>query len=141
MLPEVNVIKVGGQSFFDRGRSAVAPLVEEIAACAEARQLLIGMGGGTRSRHAYSLGLELGLPTGILAAMGDSTALQNAHLMQMLLAKHGGILTSFEEFEKLPLYLRTGCIPVMVGMPPFHQSRHRRKLAASQPTAPTRVFS
>ncbi len=120
VLPEVNVIKVGGQSFFDRGRAAVWPLVEEIAACAGKHQFIIGMGGGTRSRHAYSLGLELGLPTGILAAMGASTALQNAHLMQMLLAKHGGILTSFEEFEKLPLYLRAGCIPIMVGMPPFH---------------------
>jgi molybdenum storage protein len=50
----------------------------------------------------------------------SSTSLQNAHLMQMLLAKHGGILTSIEEFEKLPLYLRAGCIPVMVGMLPFH---------------------
>jgi molybdenum storage protein len=120
VLPDVNVLKIGGQSFFDRGRAAVAPLVEEIAACAKSHQLLVGMGGGTRSRHAYSLGLELGLPTGILAAIGASTALQNAHLMQMLLAKHGGILTSFEEFEKLPLYFRAGCIPVMVGMPPFH---------------------
>lgn len=120
VLPDVNVIKVGGQSFFDRGRSAVFPLVDEIAACARTYPLIIGMGGGTRSRHAYSLGLELGLPTGILAAMGASTALQNAHLMQILLARHGGILTSFEEFEKLPLYLRTGCIPIMVGMPPFH---------------------
>lgn len=120
VLPEVNVVKVGGQSFFDRGRAAVGPLVEEIAGCAGQHQFIIGMGGGTRSRHAYSLGLELGLPTGILAAMGASTALQNAHLMQMLLAKHGGILTSFEEFEKLPLYLRAGCIPIMVGMPPFH---------------------
>jgi molybdenum storage protein len=120
ILPEVNVVKVGGQSFFDRGREAVWPVVEEIAACAKQHQLIVGMGGGTRSRHVYSLGLELGLPTGILAAMGASTALQNAHLMQMLLAKHGGILTNFEEFEKLPLYLRVGCIPIMVGMPPFH---------------------
>lgn len=120
VLPEINIIKVGGQSFFDRGRAAVWPLVEEIVACAKHHQFLIGMGGGTRSRHAYSLGLELGLPTGILAAMGASTALQNAHMMQMLLAKHGGILTSFEDFEKLPLYLRAGCIPIMVGMPPFH---------------------
>jgi molybdenum storage protein len=120
VLPDVNVVKVGGQSFFDRGRSAVWPVVEEIAACAEQHQIIVGMGGGTRSRHAYSIGLELGLPTGIIAALGASTSLQNAHLMQMLLAKHGGILTSFEEFEKLPMYLRVGCIPIMIGMPPFH---------------------
>jgi len=120
VLPDVNVVKVGGQSFFDRGRSAVFPLVEEIASCAKEHQIIIGMGGGTRSRHAYSIGLELGLPTGIIAAIGSSTSLQNAHLMQMLLAKHGGILVSFEEFEKLPLFLRVGCIPIMVGMPPYH---------------------
>jgi molybdenum storage protein len=121
VLPNVNVIKVGGQSFFDRGRAAVWPIVEEIALCAKTHQLIVGMGGGTRSRHAYSIGLELGLPTGILAAMGASTALQNAHMMQMLMAKHGGILVSFEEFEKLPIFLRNGGIPIMVGMPPFHQ--------------------
>jgi molybdenum storage protein len=120
VLPEVNVVKVGGQSFLDRGRAAVFPLVEEIAACAKQHQLIVGTGGGTRSRHAYSIGLELGLPTGIIAAIGSSTSLQNAHILQMLLAKHGGILVTFEEFEKLPLFLRVGCIPVMVGMPPYH---------------------
>lgn len=121
VLPDVNVIKIGGQSIFDRGKAAVWPLVEELAACAKHHQIIIGMGGGTRSRHAYSIGLELGLPTGIIAAIGSSTTLQNAHLMQMLMAKHGGILVSFEEFEKLPMFLRNGGIPIMVGMPPFHQ--------------------
>lgn len=120
VLPEVNIIKIGGQSIFDRGRAAVWPLVEEIAACAKHHQLIIGMGGGTRSRHAYSIGLELGLPTGIIASIGSSTSLQNAHMMQMLMAKHGGILVSFEDFEKLPMYIRNGAIPILVGMPPFH---------------------
>ena len=30
ILPWVNVVKIGGQSIMDRGRSAVYPLVEEI---------------------------------------------------------------------------------------------------------------
>jgi molybdenum storage protein len=30
ILPEANVIKIGGQSFMDRGRKAVFPLIEEI---------------------------------------------------------------------------------------------------------------
>ena len=30
ILPDVSVIKVGGQSFIDRGREAVLPLVEEL---------------------------------------------------------------------------------------------------------------
>lgn len=121
VLPDVHVVKIGGQSIFDRGRAAVWPLVEELAACAKQHQIILGMGGGTRSRHAYSIGLELGLPTGFLAAIGSSTSLQNAHMMQMLLARHGGILVDFEEFEKLPLYVRSGSIPILVGMPPFQQ--------------------
>jgi molybdenum storage protein len=32
ILPKANVIKIGGQSFIDRGRAAVFPLVDEIAA-------------------------------------------------------------------------------------------------------------
>src|SRR3954452_5763993 len=118
ILPEVNVVKVGGQSLMDRGRSAIHPLVEEIGVAARRHQLLIGAGGGTRARHAYSLALELGLPTGVIAAIGKSTSLQNAHMLQMLLAKHGGILVGPEDFEKLPLFLRSGCIPIRVGMPP-----------------------
>jgi molybdenum storage protein len=121
VLPEVHVLKIGGQSIFDRGKAAVWPLIEEIAACAKKHQIILCMGGGTRSRHAYSIGLELGLPTGIIAAIGNSTSLQNAHMMQMLMAKHGGILVNFEEFEKLPMYIRNGGIPILVGMPPFHQ--------------------
>jgi molybdenum storage protein len=120
VLPEVNVVKVGGQSFMDRGRSAVFPLVEEVGEAAKKHQILIGTGGGTRSRHAYSVALELGLPTGVIAAIGGSTALQNARILQMLLAKHGGIYLNPEDFEKLPLYFRVGCIPIMAGMPPYH---------------------
>src|SRR5437868_5859704 len=32
ILPEANVIKVGGQSFIDRGREAVFPLIDELVA-------------------------------------------------------------------------------------------------------------
>ena len=47
ILPDVNVIKVGGQSFMDRGREAVSPLVDEIGQLARSHQLIIGAGGGT----------------------------------------------------------------------------------------------
>jgi molybdenum storage protein len=40
-------------------------------------------------------------------------------MLQMLLAKHGGIYIMPDDFEKLPLYFRLGCIPIMTGMPPF----------------------
>ena len=119
VLPNVNVVKIGGQSIMDRGRAAVFPLIEEIAELAKKYDILIGAGGGTRARHAYSLALDLDLPTGVLAAVGVSTSRQNARILQILLAKHGGVYLNPEDFEKLPLYFRVGCVPIMVGMPPY----------------------
>ncbi len=62
---------------------------------------------------------DLELPTGVLAALGGYVPRQNARMLQMLLAKHGGIFMLHDDFEKLPLYFRLGCIPIMTGMPPF----------------------
>ena len=119
ILPDVNVIKIGGQSFIDRGREAMAPLRKEIAELAPRHQLFIGAGGGTRARHAYSIALDLNLPTGVLATIGESTAVQNARILQLHLAEFGAIFIGPEAFQSLPLYLRMGCIPVMAGMPPY----------------------
>ena len=119
ILPDVNVIKIGGQSFIDRGREAVLPLRTEIGEVCRQHQILIGAGGGTRARHAYSLALDLDLPTGVLASIGNSTAVQNARILQMVLAEFGAIFVEPEAFQLLPLYFRSGCIPVMPGMPPY----------------------
>jgi molybdenum storage protein len=40
-------------------------------------------------------------------------------MVQMLLAKHGGLFILHDDFEKLPLYFAMGPIPIMTGMPPF----------------------
>ena len=117
--PTSGDVKIGGQSVLDRGRKAVAPLLEEIVTLKDRYQLLLGAGGGTRARHAYELALDLGLPTGVLAALGGFVPRQNARILQMLLAQHGGIFILHDDFEKLPLYFRLGCIPIMTGMPPF----------------------
>ena len=119
ILPDVRVLKIGGQSVMDRGRKALFPLIEEIAALKDRYQLLVCAGGGTRARHAYDLALDLELPTGVLAALGGFVPRQNARILQMLLAKHGGLFILHDDFEKLPLYFRLGCIPIMTGMPPF----------------------
>jgi len=118
ILPDTRVIKIGGQSVMDRGRAAVYPLVEEIAAASKEHKILIGAGGGTRARHAYALGIDLEVPTGVMARIGGAVPRQNARMLQMLLAKHGGIFILFDDFEKLPLYFNLGCIPIMTGMPP-----------------------
>jgi len=46
-LPELNVIKLGGQSIIDRGRAVVLPLLEEIVAARPEHPLLVMTGGGT----------------------------------------------------------------------------------------------
>lgn len=119
LMPDVRVLKIGGQSILDRGRKAVYPLIDEIVALKDRFQLLVCAGGGTRARHAYELALDLGLPTGVLAALGGFVPRQNARILQMLLARHGGIFILHDDFEKLPLYFRLGCVPIMTGMPPF----------------------
>jgi molybdenum storage protein len=119
MMPDVKVVKIGGQSIMDRGRAALFPLLEEIVKAKQRHQLLLCCGGGTRARHIYSVGSELELPTGVLAALGGYVPRQNARMLQMLLAKHGGIFIMHDDFEKLPLYFKLGCIPIMTGMPPF----------------------
>ena len=118
-LPELNIIKLGGQSIIDRGRTVVLPLLEEIVAARPLHQLLIMTGGGTRSRHAYAIALDLGMPTGVLAKLGASISEQNALMISLLLAPHGGIKISHDDIVKLPSYLSLGSIPVMHAMPPY----------------------
>ncbi len=119
MMPDVRVMKMGGQSIMDRGREALFPILEEVVAQKDKQKLLICCGGGTRARHVYSVAADLELPTGLLAALGGYVPRQNARMLQMLLAKHGGLFIMHDDFEKLPLYFRLGCIPIMTGMPPF----------------------
>jgi molybdenum storage protein len=119
LLPDVKVLKIGGQSILDRGRAAVFPILDELVAAKADHKLLLCCGGGTRARHIYSIASELELPTGVLAALGGYVPRQNARMVQMLLAKHGGVFMLHDDFEKLPLYFAMGCMPVMTGMPPF----------------------
>jgi molybdenum storage protein len=120
VMPDVKVIKIGGQSILDRGRAALFPILDEIVAARQLGiQIVVLTGGGTRARHIYSIASELEVPTGVVATLGKYIPMQNARMLQMLLARHGGIFMLPDDFEKLPLYLQMGCIPIMSGMPPF----------------------
>jgi molybdenum storage protein len=118
-MPELNVVKLGGQSIIDRGRNVVLPLIDEIVAARAEHPLLVMTGGGTRSRHAYSIALDLGMPTGVLAKLGSSISEQNALMLSLLLAPHGGIKIGHDDLVKLPAYMALGSIPVMHAMPPY----------------------
>jgi molybdenum storage protein len=119
ILPDANVIKIGGQSFIDRGRAAVFPLIEEVVENLPRHKMIIGTGAGTRARHAYSVGLDLGMPTGVLSVLGFFVSIQNAKMIQYLLAKHGVPSIEPAQFAQLPLYLAERQAVVSVGMPPY----------------------
>jgi molybdenum storage protein len=118
-MPELNVIKLGGQSIIDRGSAVVLPLIQEIVSARVEHQLLIMTGGGTRSRHAYAIALDLGMPTGVLAKLGSSISEQNALMISLLLAPYGGVKIGHDDVVKLPAYMALGAIPVMHAMPPY----------------------
>lgn len=119
LFPDVNILKVGGQSICDRGAKALPGVIKEIVANKKKHKMLLVTGGGTRSRHIYAIGLELGMPTGIIAKFGSSISEQNALLVTVLLSQWGGIKIGHDEIVKLPTYFAQGCIPVMHGMPPY----------------------
>jgi molybdenum storage protein len=118
-MPDLNVIKLGGQSIIDRGSQIVLPLLDEIVDARQEHELLVMTGGGTRSRHVYAIALDLGMPTGVLAKLGASISEQNALMLSMLLAPHGGIKIGHDDVVKLPAYMALGSIPVMHAMPPY----------------------
>lgn len=121
ILPDVTLVGIGGQSIFDRGRDAILPLVEEIAALhLQKHKMLLGVGGGTRVRHTASVALDFGLPTGGVAQLVGAMEELNAVLLNALLAKHGSIVMPRDHFWELPLYLDSGMIPIVISVPPYH---------------------
>jgi molybdenum storage protein len=124
ILPDVSVLKIGGQSLIDRGRAAVLPVVEELAEVKRSHQILIGTGGGTRARHAYALAAELGLPTGVLTDVGAAVAGQNAKMLGYLMARHGVPVVGGSAFGAIALYLAECGAAIFSGMPPYDMWQH-----------------
>ncbi len=125
MLPDAYVIKVGGRSIIDSGRVVVYPLVEALAHCLESKKLIIGTGGGVRSRHVFSIGIDLGLPTGVLAQLAMADALANAHILGTLLAPYGVVAIPPDLLgHLLPLFMKSAPGVVFNGVPPYSLWEH-----------------
>lgn len=120
MVPDVNMIAIGGQSIMDRGKEAILPLVDVIGNLKDKYKMVLGVGGGARARHTYSIGLDLGLPIGGLARIVGGVEENNRDILQFLLAPQGGITFVKEHFQDLQLFLKNGLIPICIGQPPYH---------------------
>lgn len=125
MLPEVQVVKIGGRSIVDRGREILPPLIDELGKILAQQKLILSTGGGVRSRHVFSIGMDLGLPTGALAQVAIADALGNAHILGTLLAPHGVVAIPPEIFgHLLPFFLRAAPGVIFNGNPPYSIWEH-----------------
>lgn len=125
MLPDTHVIKIGGRSIIDAGRAVTYPVVEALATCLASHKLIIGTGGGARSRHVFAIGIDLGMPAGVLAELAKADALGNAHLLGTLLAPYGVVAIPPDIFgHLLPLFIRTVPGVIFTGVPPYSLWEH-----------------
>jgi molybdenum storage protein len=120
LLPWLHVVTLGGRSIMDRGRDAVEPLLDELREVFADRKLLIATGGGIRARHVLGVALDLGLPTGALAALASTEAEQNGHIVAALLAEDGvSYLPHTTVGHQLAVHLAASPAAVSNGFPPY----------------------
>ena len=133
ILPHVNVIQIGGR-IMDRGREALLPLLDEIVENQARYTQVIAVGAGIRSRHIFAVGIDLGLPTGVLAALSAKDAAQNAYMVSCLLAKHGFVyLEAPFVVQLLPAMLAAARGAVFNGVPPYDLWEHPPEIGRIPP--------
>jgi len=134
MLPFCHVVKIGGRSIIDNGKKAVYPLVDAIRNALGEFKLVIGTGGGMRSRHVTAIGIDLGLPTGVLAQLCIIDALGNAHLLGTLLAPLGVVAIPPEILgHMLPFFIKSAPGVICNGDPPFSIWEHTPRVGRIPP--------
>jgi molybdenum storage protein len=119
IVPDLNVVKIGGHGIIDYGRPVVGPLVEEIGKLSKQHKLLVVTGGGVRTRHILDIGIELGMPTGVLAELAGKISEQNAIMMSILLAEYDGVRIKTSDLLEVSSLLAIGLLPVIHGSPPY----------------------
>ena len=120
LLPWLSVVALGGRSVIDRGSTVLGPVVDELRSVLDAHRLLILTGPGIRARHVLGVGLDLGLPTGVLAGLAATEAEQNGHLVAALLAEHGvSYLPHTAVAHQLAVHLAASRAVVSNGYPPY----------------------
>jgi molybdenum storage protein len=127
IAPEINVVKIGGHGAIDYGREVMHPLCEEIGTLSKKHKLLVVTGGGGRVRHIMDIGMDLGMPTGVLAELSAKISEQNAIMVSILLSKYNGSRIHTGDLLELPMLLKLGILPVIHGTPPYGLYEHPAK--------------
>jgi len=134
MHPDINVIKIGGQSIIDRGRTAILPILDVLVQAKEQFKIILMTGGGTRASHVYNIGVDLGMPTGVRSKLGDKVSWQNAEMLSVLLSKHGGVKIGHgDNLEQLTMFCRLGYLPITYGIPPYGFFEHPAEIGSIPP--------
>lgn len=134
MLPDVQVVKIGAGSILEAGRDVVNPLIEMLGATLKKQRLVVSTGGGSRTRHLFSIGIDLGLPTGVLAQLAAADGLGNAHILGTLLAPYGVVAIPPEILGHLmPLFLNAAPGIVFHGVPPYSLWEHPPEIGRIPP--------
>jgi molybdenum storage protein len=132
-VPDLNVVKIGGHGIIDFGREVVLPLMEEIGEMSKKHQMLVVTGGGVRVRHILDIGIDLGMPTGVLAELAGKISEQNAEIVTLLLSKWNGARLKPGDLLDLPTMLHLGLLPVVHGTPPYGLFEHPPALGLIPP--------
>jgi len=133
IMPELNVVKIGGHGVIDYGKKVIYPLVEEIGELSRDHKILVATGGGVRVRHILDVGIDLGMPTGVLAELAGKVSEQNAIMMSLLFSKYNGVRIHTTDLLNLPSLISLGMLPVVQGTPPYGLYEHPPKLGSIPP--------
>lgn len=134
MHPDINVLKIGGQSIIDRGRNAVFPIIDVLLEAKDKHKMILMTGGGTRARHVFTIGIDMGMPTGVLSKLADKVSWQNAEMLSVLMAKHGGVKIGHgDNLEQLTMFCQLGYIPITYGIPPYGYFEHPAEFGSIPP--------
>jgi molybdenum storage protein len=133
LIPDLNVIKIGGHGLLDYGKEVLFPMIDEFGELSKQHKILIVTGGGGRVRHIMDIGIDLGMPTGVLAELASKVSEQNAIMMQVLLSKYNGVRIHTSDLLELPMLLTLGMLPVIHGTPPYGLYEQPPKIGSIPP--------
>ena len=132
IMPDLNVIKIGGHGVIDYGKKVIYPLIEEIGELTRDHKILVATGGGARTRHILDVGIDLGMPTGCSRTGGQDQRTERCHDVAPLL-RYNGIRIETGDLLNLPSLISLGMLPVVQGTPPYGFYEHPPRIGSIPP--------